>query len=494
MKSIEKEISKGRVIFISLFICFLSEFTIRFILALSYVPETGGASLDVLYGIVRMLSGRPLYTNPELPPYAVIGYMPLHYYVVAGVSQLFGVGQSIHDVSALNRVINLLFNVSLFIPVHRIIKNIFEIRDRLTVWSVFFAVFIFIYSADYSGPGSFYLLVLMFSIYYFLCFLKLHSNKYGSELVLSGIFGALACFTNQFGFIIQIASVLFLWLKMKDKKATIRYALSSVLSYLFLSIILIGSSYNYWLRHLFNGLFHFDLISFGETDLYSFVIEIAYLLAITGITLSFFPRIKFDWWFVFLRFLILFIFTITVTGRLFFGLSIVYFESGLMLAILLFSVIICNYPDLKATSRVLLLCGSVIFILNIYQNKTWEMLRDIRTYSKQYDDCAFVAGYVKQNVKNDEYIFALTRQDNFMNTLIGEKALFPNKKLAMSKYYNSKSLRYDDFRQRLKEGKIKYLIGENDNQPAVFLDEAFVGFEKESRSRGYSIFILKASK
>ena len=128
-------------------------------------------------------------------------------------------------------------NVSLFIPVHRIIKNIFEIRDRLTVWSVFFAVFIFIYSADYSGPGSFYLLVLMFSIYYFLCFLKLHSNKYGSELVLSGIFGALACFTNQFGFIIQIASVLFLWLKMKDKKATIRYALSSVLSYLFLSII-----------------------------------------------------------------------------------------------------------------------------------------------------------------------------------------------------------------------------------------------------------------
>ena len=211
MKNSENKLSAGRAIFILLFICFIAEFTIRFVLAFSYVPETGGSSLDVLYGIVRMLSGRTLYTNPELPPYAVIGYMPLHYYVVAGVCQLFGVAQNIHDVSTVNRIIILMFNLFLFIPTDRILHNIFEIRNRKSSWSAFFVIFLIINSSDYSGPGSFYLLVLLFSIYYFLCFLKLHTNKYGSELVLSGIFGALACFTDQFGFLLQVTVVLFFW-------------------------------------------------------------------------------------------------------------------------------------------------------------------------------------------------------------------------------------------------------------------------------------------
>ena len=487
--------SNGKVIMVLLLIGFLVQLIFRIILAFSYIPETGGHSLDVLFGIIRMLSGRSLYTNPELPPYPVIQYMPLHYFVIAGVAQLFGVAQNLHDISTVNRLAAILFNLFLFIPVSRILKNIFEIPNRLTYWSSFFAIFLLLNSSNYSGPGSFYLLVLLFSVYYFLCFLKLHHYKYGSELVLSGIFGSLAFFTDQFGFIVQLATLLFLLISVKDRKATIRYAVSSGLTYLFLTIIMIGSSFRYWLLNVFTGLFQVEIFSLKGDTISMSIVQVVYLIVYTGLTCLLFIKPSIDSRYRFLRYLMMCILITTTAGRLLIGLPANYFEMGLILAVMLFIVLINNYTSLKVVARLSLIGFISVFILNQYMNKNWQFLSDLNALRSQYNDGAFVAGYVRQNVKNDEYIFTTFSNEHLLNLQIGEKALFPNREIVVTKYYKGEIFNYTDFHQRIKDGKIKYLIGKSDDlQPRSFLNQEFDGFEKESTIRGYDIYILKASR
>ena len=53
-------------------------------------PDAGGVEGNIIYFVQRLLEGQPLYTDPELPPYAIAQYSPLYYYIVAGVSDLLG--------------------------------------------------------------------------------------------------------------------------------------------------------------------------------------------------------------------------------------------------------------------------------------------------------------------------------------------------------------------------------------------------------------------
>ena len=283
-----------KVIFSLLCLVFLYTLTLRIILVFSYIPETGGASLDVLYGILRILKGRNLYNNPELPPYAVVQCMPLYYYVVAGLSQILGISQSIHAVSVINRLCALGFNLLLFIPLQRILRKIFDCQEKFSHWTTFLAIFILIPSADYSGTGSLCLLATAFSIYYFLCFLNLYDDKYGSELVLSGIGASLAFFINQYSFFLLVCILLFLLIYIRDKKATLLFVISSSIALLFLFIILIGVNANYWFLNVTYGIKSlftvYDFKNMGELPLHNFL-YIALLSLLLG-AFFFMKRLK----------------------------------------------------------------------------------------------------------------------------------------------------------------------------------------------------------
>lgn len=54
--------------------------------------DLGGAEINVAYGIQKLLLGRPLYTDPESPPFEVVQYTPLYHALSAAVCRLAGVG------------------------------------------------------------------------------------------------------------------------------------------------------------------------------------------------------------------------------------------------------------------------------------------------------------------------------------------------------------------------------------------------------------------
>jgi|GEM_PF-1237400 hypothetical protein len=86
----------------------------KFILAGSYIPELGGFERNVIWGIQQILAGNPLYSNPDLPPFSLIQYMPLYYYLMAFLGKAAGIeAGDAHAVYALCRGFNLFISMLL---------------------------------------------------------------------------------------------------------------------------------------------------------------------------------------------------------------------------------------------------------------------------------------------------------------------------------------------------------------------------------------------
>ncbi len=494
MSSPQKYHLAVRTVFIVLGLAFLSLVIIRLIYAFSYIPATESSTINMLYGVIRMLNGRGLYSNPELPPYSVIQFMPLQYYVVAGMSQLAGAAQSIHAVTEMNRLLCLFFNLLMVIPIFRILKNIFDIKNKELCCSVYFGSFILVPASDYTGQGSLFLLAVLFAIYYFLCFLNLYEFKYGSELVLSGIFTALTFFTNQIGFLLFLGILFYLLLFTKDVKATLRFAISFALASIFLFIVLVGSSVNYWYLNIIKRLQNpIDLKFLKEMTDGSVFLNI-YFVGMLGLAISIFLMKDLKLREHFLRFVILFLFLYAFLSSLFGGSFGNFTNTFLVLSLMLFSITFANYDRWMKGSWLAIPFLFIFCILNIYSNPSWKYFKHLDHWKADYTNWMFVSRYVKQNVKNDEYIFTIIGNENMINQMIGEKALFPTREIVTNSTYPNKIFSYEDFSQRVKDGKIKYIICKENKQPVKFLDAVFEGYEKEAILNGYEIYIYKESR
>ena len=115
-------------------------------------------------------------------------------------------------------------------------------------------------------------------------------------------------------------------------------------------------------------------------------------------------------------------------------------------------------------------------------------------WKAEYADWTLVSRYVKLNVKNDEFIFTAIGKENMINLLIGEKALFPTRDIVLENTYPNKIYDYSDFTQRVKDGKVKYIVTRDSVQPEKFLDAVFERYEKETSLKGYDIYIYKESR
>jgi hypothetical protein len=95
----------------------------------SYSSDTGGFERNVLYGIQQLLRGKALYTDPSSPPYAVVQYMPLYYYVVAAVATALRLDptRDVHQLLMVGRTLSLIFNLASVALVWRCLRQFFTV-------------------------------------------------------------------------------------------------------------------------------------------------------------------------------------------------------------------------------------------------------------------------------------------------------------------------------------------------------------------------------
>ncbi|MBE7174717.1 MAG: hypothetical protein INR73_29375, partial [Williamsia sp.] len=114
LRSLYQQITQRTYLLIWLIIALLGLVTIYIRVKVIFLvnPDIGGIESNVIYSVLRILAGYPLYQNPELAPYAITQYSPIYYYLTAGLSRLAGLTpDDVYEVYAVGRGISLVANV-----------------------------------------------------------------------------------------------------------------------------------------------------------------------------------------------------------------------------------------------------------------------------------------------------------------------------------------------------------------------------------------------
>lgn len=116
--------------FLTLIFCLVCTAVIFFVkikLSTSYFPDISGSERSTTYGIQLIADGRPLYYDPEEPPFWVTQYAPIYYHLVGNLYRVIGWNpEDIHRIQLLSRFVSFVFVllsiVAAFITAHKLLR------------------------------------------------------------------------------------------------------------------------------------------------------------------------------------------------------------------------------------------------------------------------------------------------------------------------------------------------------------------------------------
>ncbi|MBS1583322.1 MAG: hypothetical protein JST66_14070 [Bacteroidetes bacterium] len=178
---------------------------------LLYTTDIGGVEANVVYGIGKLLRGLPLYEDPERPPFDVVQYTPLYYYLAAGIGWLIGVDPTQpQQVFMLSRLISLACNLGTVLATYRIIRRTGAAPWLALFWSML--MFATITRHFYSRTDSLYLLLFTVSMGLFLTALGHPPPLHRRQLAWATIVACLSLLTKQSGILaLLIIGLYLLW-------------------------------------------------------------------------------------------------------------------------------------------------------------------------------------------------------------------------------------------------------------------------------------------
>ena len=168
--------------------------------------DLGGAEINVVYGIQKIMLDRPLYEDPEQPPFDVMQYAPLYYHVVSACGNMLGVDH--HDTGALfalSRTCSLIFNLLTCLFVFVLCRKL-GADAWLSVACGAITLCLFT-SHFYGRPDSLYAALFVAAFGTFLL------GKTRTAIVWSGALVILCVFTKQTGVLVVLIIMLVLLLR-----------------------------------------------------------------------------------------------------------------------------------------------------------------------------------------------------------------------------------------------------------------------------------------
>lgn len=468
---------------------------LRISLATSYLAETGGVSVNVLYGIQRIINGNNLYTAPELAPFPIIQYMPLHYYLIKGLSFITGAGNSVHNVMVLNRMVCLIFDILTTLLLAITFIRSFKIKPVLA-WILAFIYFNSIPGIIYGRVDNLYLLL---TLIVFVLIIRLKLNEENGNVnspfqwLLPGFITGLALATKQTALFMFIFNVLFLLISEKSSKKFFIYSITAILTLLTVLFVLSPGEIILFKLNVVDGVKNgFNLGWFIEVLLKNYFLKHSYLIALgllAGVLmlrkafnkLNLFLGAGIIWWFV--------IATITSFKG---GSGPNYFLEFLLLSLLAIANI-CRKTDILQERKMMLYALIILpfFIAAAANDKGWGDIKYFKKSKQDYADCTEVASFLNTKLLPDEYVLTAFHKENSLNLMLNDKALFPCREVAL---YFTRPLGVFHFRkfgEMVQNGQVAYLVYPENKPPESFIDIPLTGFKEIKQIGRYKIYSRK---
>lgn len=465
---------------------------LRIMLAFSWLPETGGVSINVLYGINRLVEGLPLYTSPDKPPFPVIQYMPLYFYVVKTIASISGL-TDIHSLMVLNRSLCLLFDLACSWLLSVMLIRSFRM-SIVTSWTLALIYFVSIPAIIYGRVDNLYLLLTLSTIVLSIRYLIEYDNRTEMEAnfrgwVLPGILGGLSVLTKQTGVFLCIFTVAFLIIRIKELKSALTFSASALFVFAFGMMLMHPGELPSILLNVVNGVKNgINTNWFAEVLLKNYFLKHSYLIALGILTawlewnnrksaLSSYMGYGIAWYFL-----------VATASSLKAGSGPNYYLEFLGLTILGIGNLSLRYASeiRRLTPYALIL--SPFFLLASANDKGWGDTRYMKAAKAEYQKCSKVAEYIRPKLGPSEWVMTGFHKENLLNILLCDKALFPCREVAFYFTWPLGVFSFAEFGVLKEQGKIPFVVVKEEKEAGRYLNIEFNTYKADTVIAGYQIY------
>jgi len=456
----------------------------------SWNPDLGGVEPNVIYGIQRIIDGKPLYSNPNQPPYAVMMYSPLYFHTVAIVGKLLGVNpDEAIEVYRISRTMSLVFNLLFIGILGWIAIRHFDLRISVAI-IISSLLFSYLRITDFGRPDSLYHLTIIGTFALGFSYLGNRHTAYGLAAV---VLSAVCLFTKQSGLIIPV--ILFFYLIFYDRSRLLIAVPTFLIAFGLLWLILSGNDYNFW-QNVYQGVNNgISWDWFKRRILFFYLREIAFfsglvlVLAVLFITKFTTPKHNL------LGVALFGLFFFALLTALKWGSMPSYFTPFIALGWLsLAAYLYDNSLTLSADWRNALLGGVALCCFVTEVPSKYESYR-LQSYNTEYKYAKQVTDYLKNDLrlKADERVLILINQQHlmerhFLNNLLFRNALIPSKDIFSCCAYPHKKFDYRELDKKMENGMVTYLVRSKGDVHIKLFKWDFNTFQKLKELNGYSVW------
>lgn len=462
------------------------------ILVFSYAPDLGGFERNVIWGIQQIMLGKPLYTNPDAAPFALIQYMPAYYYLVAIIGKILSIDPlNAHSVYSLARCLNALLSLGSVFLLYRMATRNFLISRTIAVFISSLA-FLWMEAFTISGrPDCFKGFVFQCLIY---VLLQYPSKRKRLVFPLAMMLSVLVFFTKQDGlvFCAILPAVLFLqkeWKQMLVTGLGMALAIAVVFSLFqfgtngdFVRNVLGGLNNGIsisWFVGAFAGYFSVMAVLFGLALVMSleFVFEKNYALHVlaAGFVFSFFPQLLFS---------------------LKYGSGPNYFLECTFVS-LLFLGIMVHRLSLKAIFQHsfthYLLGAAVLVMLFLTSSFHWftgGFLHQENELKAKYEQQKDVVAWLHKNAAKADFktLVLINRQwEDHTTTLLADHVVAPCRDVSTQVFNAKKQAGFDPLKSVVESGQVDFIVTDG-SVIAPFLKFDYSRYQQMAEIGGYNIF------
>jgi hypothetical protein len=230
LKTLIKKVGQNKYLpILSILFLALIWLVYRLTIALNQTPELMNGETNNIWNALKVISGKPIYSNPEAIPYEIFQYTPLSQIPIILLAwienKLFHTEDFVFTLTA-GRLLSIIYNLITAYLIYRILKNHLKTQTNLAILGSLIYICFLPHHFFAIRPDSLALLFTVSGLYFFTKAYFLQRNK---SLVFSAIILAFSFFVKQDAFLISGAFGLIL-LFTKNFKGLFLFSLTLLCS------------------------------------------------------------------------------------------------------------------------------------------------------------------------------------------------------------------------------------------------------------------------
>jgi hypothetical protein len=217
----------------------------RITIALNQTPELLNGETNNIWNALKVISGKPIYTNPEAIPYEIFQYTPISQLPIiffAWFENNFFPSQDFIFTLGAGRILSLVYNILTAFVIFKILKNQLKVRTFLAWFGSLIFLCLLPHHFFAIRPDSMALLFTITGIYFFT---KAYFQDHQTSFILSGVILSFSFFVKQDAFLISGAFGIVLLLS-KNIRGLILFSASLFFTLgilLFIAPVFLGSNF-----------------------------------------------------------------------------------------------------------------------------------------------------------------------------------------------------------------------------------------------------------